>query len=203
MNKLASLKIWLGIFVLIAGLTARAHANAPDAEQYIASLGQKVLEVLKDTPEEKKRLFGLKEVFDDAIDAEKVGRFVLGKYWRQASEEQRAEFLILYKDYLLLNYIPHFKNYSGETFEVASVRDDGDGEYYVKTTILRPTGGAPLEVSYRVLRREPAAELKIFDIIAEGVSAITTHRSEFSSAISRHGLGAFLEKLKAHVEARR
>ena len=174
-----------------------AHADTNGAKDYIVNLGTQVVSVLKKDSDINDRVRGLKDVFAEEIDTQWIGKFVLGKYWRQATPEQQEKFLKLYKDYLLLNYVPHFKNYTGETFTVTNVRDDGDGEYLVQTQILRTNGEPPVKVDYRV--RQKDSKYQIFDIIAEGISVITTHRSEFGSVIARQGLDAFIDKLEVRV----
>lgn len=189
---------WLVVGLWLCVAATPAFADSQGAKGYINGLGNQVIEVLNQYKDANKRVRELKKVFAGEIDTNWVGRFVLGKYWRQATPEQRTKFVTLYKDYLILNYVPHFKNYAGETFTVTNVRADGDNEYLVQTQILRSNGQPPIKVDYRV-RQKGDNHFQIFDIIAEGVSVITTHRSEFSTVIANQGLEPFIEKLQVRV----
>ena len=62
------------------------------------------------------------------FDMERIGRAVLGRYWRAASPEQRAEFLRLFEDFVVRVYAGRLSADSGETLEVGAtrLRDDRD-----------------------------------------------------------------------------
>jgi ABC-type transporter MlaC component len=53
-------------------------------------------------------------------------------------------------------------------------------------------GSQPVLVDYRVRKNEKFA---IFDIIVEGVSMITTQRSEFTSVLANHDMNYLITQL--------
>ena len=72
--------------------------------------------------------------------------------------------------------------------------EESPGEYFVETTI-NDSDGKAYNVSYKVKQAEKGA-FKIYDITAEGVSMITTQRSEFGSILSRDGMEGLIYKLE-------
>ena len=67
-------------------------------------------------------------------------------------------------------------------------------EYLISTEIVKD--GAPsVKVDYKIRENEDG-KYQIYDVIAEGVSIITTQRSEFASILSRGGLSDLIVKLQ-------
>lgn len=136
-------------------------------------------------------------VIDESIDAEWIARFVLGKNYRTMSEEHKAAFTELYRDFMINTYGPKFQSYNGKRFDVTDVTEQ-NGFYIAKAEFLPKDSNAAILVSFRV--KERANKLVILDFIAEGISLIETQRSEFNSAISQKGVDKFLEELKNRIE---
>ncbi len=136
-------------------------------------------------------------VIDESIDAEWIARFVLGKNYRTMSEEHKAAFTELYRDFMINTYGPKFQSYNGKRFDVTDITEQ-NGFYIAKAEFLPKDSNAAILVSFRV--KERANKLVILDFIAEGISLIETQRSEFNSAISQKGVDKFLEELKNRIE---
>jgi phospholipid transport system substrate-binding protein len=123
-------------------------------------------------------------LFHSDFDGPGIARFVLGRYWRGASEQEQQEFLKLFEDYVVFVYGTRLSSFNGETFKVRGSRTDESGTI-VSTDILSPRGEAPVKVDWRLVTDHGA--FKINDIIVEGISMMVTQRSEFASVIQRHG----------------
>ena len=55
-----------------------------------------------------------------------IGQFVLGRYWRTASVEERTEYLRLFEDLIVITYVDRFSRYSGERLRVANAVVDAE-----------------------------------------------------------------------------
>lgn len=187
---------FVAIGFMLSGVAQPAlAATADDAKAYASSIGDKVLEVMNDSDlGNSEKLGELEALFVDVVDVDWVGRFVLGRHWRSADEEQRASYLDAYRDFLIKHYTSRFAEYSGETFTIEQTEKRREGEYMVRMNIQRPRGQAPVIVDYML--RENGDSFKVFDIIVEGVSLISTQRSEFGSVVERNGLPKLTEMLK-------
>ena len=138
-------------------------------------------------------------LFRTKFDVERIGRFTLGKHVRRADEKQLAEFLRLFEDFIVVTYASRFSEYSGESFEIRSIRAEPGRDTLVLTEIMRPTGGPPYRVDWQVREREGI--LKIIDVKVEGVSMSVTQRAEFSSVIQRQGgVDGLIEQLRAKTK---
>jgi phospholipid transport system substrate-binding protein len=189
--------------VVVVLLVQPAHATQPDAaRQFIAELGDRTIEILEDDSLGLDQRIGeFRELFREGFDVATIGRFVLGRYWRQASEEQQEAYLDLFEDWIVQTYARRFSDYSGETFEIVDVRPEGD-DVQVTTRIVR--GDAPaVDVAWRV--RERNGTMNIIDVKVEQVSMLATQRDEFAALIQRNGgnVQALIDALRDRVEVAR
>ncbi len=200
MNILSKSKFLpLAAFATVAiFLSFPAFAQTDSAKKYVQDVGNQVLVIISNKSQsddaKEKKLIG---IFNQTVDTEWMSRFVLGHYYRQATPAQLKKYKDLYRQYVLESYVPKFRQYTGEKFQITAARAEGDSEYVVQTEILRPNQES-VRVDYRLAGKGGA--LKIVDIIVEGVSLINTQRSEFGSVISREGFDSLITKLDGMVK---
>ena len=96
------------------------------------------------------KLNELKQLLDQATDLELVARLVLGRYWRQATPEQQAEFVGLFKELVMQTMAERMSWYNGQTFEITGAKPVDERDTMVSTRILRPSGKPPILVDWRV-----------------------------------------------------
>lgn len=165
--------------ILAAGglfLLPRPLWSAQAAAGFVDELGRRVLAVLNDRSSDREtRLARLSAILDEATDLELVARLVLGRYWREASEAQRREFVNLYRRLVLKTMSERLDSYGGETYEVLGSVAVDERDSMVSTRIIRPAG-EPIAVDWRV--RNLGGRFVVIDIVAEGVSMVVTQRSK-------------------------
>jgi phospholipid transport system substrate-binding protein len=173
-------------FAMLAGLLAPAipAAAAADPAAMISTLGSRALEVLGKGATQGQRTERFRELLREDFDVPGIARFVLGRYWNTATEEQRAEYVKLFEDYIAMAYATRLAEYTGETFKVTGSRPDADGAI-VSSQIVRPGGAAPVKVDWRLTGR--SGVYKISDVSVDGISMAVTQRSEFASVIQHNG----------------
>lgn len=183
-------------FVLIISFSSNVFADSSNAKKFVDNLSDRAITTITDkskSSDEKEE--ELKTLFNDSVDFEWMGKFVMGRYWRVADEDQKQEYNKYYKKFLVSSYIPRFKEYTNEKIVIKDIKSLEEGEYLVDTSI-KSSGSAPIIVSYK-LRKNDSGDYLIFDVIAEGISLITTQRSDFSGILSRGGIKSLIKKLKA------
>ena len=188
--------LWVFVISLIA-VNTPSHAYADDkadVTRFANDLGNKAIDVLmdKELPKESKRQ-KLEELFEQNVDINWIGKFVLGRYWRTASEEQQKEYLANYKTFLIKNYTSNLADFNDADFEVTKVEPEERGGQVVTMSLKRPNAEDTV-VSYTV-RKNDKGKYNVYDIVVEGVSMITTQRSEFSSVASQRGLDYLIAEL--------
>jgi len=166
------------------------------AQSMITSLGNEAMSVIADnsmTPDKKKSVF--RTMLTGNFDMKTIGKFALGRYWRDATDAQQAEYLRLYENMIVNVYTARFENYQGQKFTVTDNRVDADsGDVIVNSTITG--GGSPVNVAWRV--RPKGGSYKIIDVMVEGVSMAVTQRNDFAGVIQKGGnsINALLDYLR-------
>jgi phospholipid transport system substrate-binding protein len=181
----AGLILLLGLFLLPDH--ARSDEKADQAGKFIANLAEEAVDALTEpdiSREERETRF--KKFLNEHFAVNTIGQWVLGRYWRMATLEQRKEYLNLFEQMLVVTYVSRFQRYSGETLNVQkTLVDDKSGDAMVFSELKRRDGQAVASVGWRL--RSMGDSLKIVDVLVEGVSMGQTQRSDFASVIRRHG----------------
>jgi phospholipid transport system substrate-binding protein len=176
--------IILSLLIGSTSLAASPNAIAADANVFMSELWTRAVEVLDKKAPLTERLTRFRQLFHADFDGPGIARFVLGRYWRTASEQEQQEYMKLFEDYVIFVYGTRLSHFNGETFKVRGSRTDESGTV-VSTDIISPSGEPPIKVDWRLVADKGA--FKINDVIIEGISMMVTQRSEFASIIQRHG----------------
>ena len=156
------------------------------ARKFIESLGDRAIHALtKQEVPRRERVKRFRHLFNENFAVADIGQWILGRYWRKATENQRGEYLALFEDLMVVSYVDRFTAYAGENLTITKTLPAGDAAAIVFSEIVRPAGGPPVRVNWRVGVKDEA--YKIVDVIVEGTSMSTTLRSDFGSIIRRSG----------------
>ena len=181
-----------------------AQQDQPLAQQFIAGLGDQTIEILSDPNATEESVAGeFRQLFSDSFDTNTIGRFVLGRHWNSASDAERAEYLELFREFVVQTYAGRFSEYSGQEFLVQSSRSAGGDDVIVTTRILDPGGRPPIDIDWRIRTRQ--GDAKIVDVVVENVSMAITYRNEFGAVIQRQGgtLEGLLQALRQRLDRMR
>lgn len=195
---------------LLIGLIWAAPAGARQDEQaqqqattFIEDMADRTIDLISDPDATPQSLVDdFKRLFRQNFDTDTIGRFVLGRHWNEASEQQREEFLQLFGEFVVQTYAERFSGYSGQRMLVERVRPVGSSDVQVSTRIVDPNGTPPVSVDWRVRVRDSQAE--VVDVMVENVSMAITYRNEFNSVIQRRGgVSGLLQALRQRIEEMR
>jgi len=191
----------VGLLLAVAlSSVSGARAAATDATAFMNDLGSRVVALVRDgqRPEAERRT-EFQKIANDAFDIPKIAQFVLGRYWRVASDEEKAGFIKAFQNYMIAVYWSRFASYSGESFKVSAQQDEGNGTILVTTEIV-PANGNPIKVSWSVIKQGDS--FKIRDASLEGVSQALAYRDEFASYMERNGgkISALIADLNARAK---
>lgn len=147
--------------------------------------------------EERNRRF--RHALNDSFDLKTIARFTLGRYWRTATDAQRAEYRRLFEEFLVRSYASRFRDLDRMKLRILRTEPITKRDRLVLSTLTddgreRP----PLNIAWRVRKKGP--ELRIVDVVVEGISMSVTQRDEFQSVI--HNRGGTLDGLLSALRAR-
>ena len=203
MTKLRALFFSVLLLVAAAGpLSGPRAADAyPEASSFIQTMGsQAIQELTGPNVAQHDREVRFRQLLDSHFDMAAIAKFVLGRYWRTATDAERADFQKLFEDYIVQSYSVRFGEYSGQRFEVSGSSGAEDDVVIVHSKIDR-TGAEDVRLDWRLRRSD--SSFAVVDIIVEGVSMAVTQRSEFASVIQSQGgtVKGLIDALRAKTQS--
>lgn len=206
MNRYSKPSVCLAAFLL---LIAAGFAPSPGqantlstaaAQELVKETSQHMLQVLGDKKQELERhpeqIYGLvKAILLPHFDFRRIARLALGRYWSQASKEQRQRFGHELRTLLVRTYSTALLKYSDEKIHYLPLRGPEQARRAtVRMEIEQSRGGSPISLSVDLYAKGGA--WKVYDISIEGVSLVTNYRTSFASEIRQGGLEQLIEKLE-------
>jgi phospholipid transport system substrate-binding protein len=152
------------------------------AAAFVKSTGDKLVAVVNGPGSPSAKRAQMTQIIDTDVDVDGIGKFCLGRYWRQASPEQQKKYLTLFHEVLVTNITAKLGEYKGVTFTMGRSRPQDD-EAVVSTTVDRPNN-APTAVDWVIAN--PSTAPKIIDVVAEGTSLRLTQRQDYASYLTHN-----------------
>ncbi len=181
--------------------SAHAALSNEQAESFIKKVtNQGIEEIINANVSLKEKDARFAKLFNEYLDLDFIGKFVLGRYWKTATPKQQSEFISAYRALNIKTWSARFDEFKGKSFVFkGTTPSNSDNQVFVNTTVDMGQG-APAKVVWRV--KDTKGELKIVDIIIENVSLAITARNEYTAYIKKNpnGLDALIADLKQKSE---
>jgi phospholipid transport system substrate-binding protein len=141
----------------------------------------------------------IRRIAGDLFDFDDVSRRALGRHWASRTPAEQAEFVTLFTDLLERAYVAQIEAYSGERIVYTGSAVDGD-HAVVRSQILTKRRTETV-LDYRLHRA--AGRWRVYDVLIDGVSFVSTYRSEFNRIIQLKSWDELMDRLrKKRIEAR-
>ena len=195
-------KIFLSLVAFFSVINVSvADISSKSAVEMIENLTKQGVEQIVNSTasvEEKNAVF--KKLFTENLDLDFIGKYVLGRYWRTATPQQKKEFINLYKEFNVKTWSKRFDEFKGKRFVFEGTSPSSNKSQIFVNTSVPMDEGAPISVKWRVYERK--GELKVIDIIIENVSLAQTARNEYTSFIAKSpdGIDGLLNNLRNKVK---
>lgn len=196
MKRLSAIFL-LGLALWLPATYVQAQ-TPPD--QQVRATTEEILRLLKANRELYQRdrgaLYAMvdKEVLPH-FDFQRMSQWVLGRYWRTATPEQRERFVKEFRDLLVRTYATALLNYRDEqVLYLPFTGKPDDKQVIVRTEIKQSTGAPNIPISYSFYRRAEG-DWKVYDVSIEGVSLVTNYRTTYADRIRRDGLDALIASI--------
>jgi len=128
------------------------------------------------------------------FDTQYSARLVLGKHWRDASEDQRKRFVDAFYQSLLKNYGSALVEFTSDRMKFYPSQVDPKGETATVRTEIKRSNGTRIPVNYS-LRKTPDG-WKAWDVVIEGISYVKSFREDFGAEIDQKGLDAVIQRIE-------
>ncbi len=185
---------------LFFALPVKADFDASKAENFIKKVTSDGIEQIINanvSQAEKNKRF--EKLFNEYLDLDFIGKFVLGRYWNTATPQQRKEFIEVYRQMNVATWSKRFDEFKGKKFMFNGTTPSNSKNQIFVNTSVPMSQGAPAKVIWRV--KDTNGKLKVVDIIIENVSLAITARNEYTAYIkkSKNGVADLILDLREKV----
>jgi phospholipid transport system substrate-binding protein len=194
-----------GFCLLFAMHAPVAAATADDPQVIVRETTEQVLQTLRKEGDalkkDQQRLYKIvNELILPHFDFRQMSKWVLGRYWRQASASQQDEFIRQFELLLVRTYSDALVEFRNQTMDFLPTRARSDTEVTVRS-MLNQDGGPPVPITYQMHKVDNT--WKAFDIAINGVSLVINYRSSFAKEIQSNGMDGLIKRLAEKNQSER
>lgn len=139
-----------------------------------------------------KRRGEIRQAAVEMFDFDDMSRRILAHHWKDGSPQEQEEFVRLFTELLERAYLTSIGNYplASITFQDESI----SGSYAKVRSRMTGGRGGNVAIEYRLF--ESDARWAVYDVAVDGISLISSYRSQFDSILRRHSFAQLLERLQ-------
>jgi phospholipid transport system substrate-binding protein len=172
----------VAVFLCIGQIPGTGVAASQSPAAVVQQTADAVVAVLADkslTTQQKRSK--VEEIVYAHFDFTTLSKLVLARNWKQLSPAQQHDFVEEFKRHLSVTYGRNVETYNNERAVITGDRQESNGDWTVKTKIVRPSAEDIL-VDYRL--RQQDGDWRVIDVIIEGVSLVANFRSQFQEILT-------------------
>lgn len=187
----------------IVPLTAATAADQSNPYAQMNEAAQKTFDRLKnEQPKIRANPDYLRQIVEQEllpyVQVKYAGALVLGRYYRDATPAQREAYFAAFREYLLQAYGQALAMYHGQTYQIAPEQPLNDASIVpIRVTIIDNNGRPPVRLDFQWRKNTQTGGWQAFDMIAEGVSMITTKQNEWSDLLRTKGIDGLTAQLQS------
>ena len=182
-------------FILSLFSVAMAAKTPTEA---IKSTVDSILNTMRDkslsAPEKKQeRRDKISSFLRDGFHFIEMSKRSLAKHWKKLSTEDKKEFVSIFSDLLEASYIGKIEAYTDEKITYDNEKIKGKGKYAVINTTIA-TKSVDIPIDYKLIMKKD--KWWVYDVVIEGVSFVSTYRSQYNKIIIRESFPKLLESMR-------
>tara|TARA_R110002167_G_scaffold72778_1_gene204361 strand:+ start:361 stop:1029 length:669 start_codon:yes stop_codon:yes gene_type:complete len=113
---------------------------------------------------------------------------VLGKYYKKVPRDKIPEYISVFRSYLITTYALAMAYYDGQDVEFQPVREVTDEKTVTVRAVVREPGRPDINLAFKLRKNNKTNEWKAYDMVAEGISLLSSKQSEFQSILRKDGI---------------
>lgn len=201
MKKSIFSAIAAAVFIFSAS-TAKADIDSAKADAFVRSVtSDGIEEIINANVSQQVKDERFEKLFNEALDLDFIGQFVLGRYWKTATPAQRDAFIKVYRELNIKTWSARFDEFKGKSFVfTGSTPSNSKNQIFINSAVPM-NQGEPAKVIWRV--KQNGDKFKIVDIIIENVSLAITARNEYTAFIKNNNgnIDALITDLQKKISA--
>ena len=189
------------IYFIIFSFAYTGNSNSIEPDVFVQSTVNRASQVLSDNLSKEQKINKLRSIAEETVDIEGIGMYTLGSYRKTLNEDQKKEYKDLFYEYFLKTFSSRLAEYSNPEIQVNS-KEKLNKNYTMVSSILVATEQRPeIQINWRIYTKNPE-DLKIRDLVIEGLSLARTQKEEFNSIIANNdgNIEALFENLNKFLK---
>jgi len=128
----------------------------------------------------------------DLFDFDEISRRALSRHWATRTPDEQAEFVALFSDLLERSYMNRIEAYAGE--KITFTGEALDGSFATVRSRVVTQRRSETALDYRMHVRD--GRWQVYDMLIDGVSFVSTYRSQFDRVIQAESYGSLVDRLR-------
>lgn len=185
------------LFILLPIVFSAAVVRASEVTEMVRTTIDGALKILNDPSlkgpdKEYEKREKLRAAIKERIDFGEMSQRSLARHWEKRTEAEKKEFIALFSNLLENSYLDRIEANSD-----AEVRYDGErraGNHVEVSTKVVTKKGLVVPIKYRLMNK--GGDWVVYDIVIEGVSLVSSYRSQFDKIIRSSSYEDLVKDLK-------
>lgn len=142
-----------------------------------------------------KRRAEIRQAAVEMFDFDEMSHRILAQHWKDGSPHEQEEFVRLFTELLERAYLMSISSYplASITFQDKSI----NGPYALVRSRMASGKGGNVAVEYRLF--ESDGRWAVYDVAVDGISLVSSYRSQFHSMLRRYSFAQLLEHLQSRA----
>ena len=147
------------------------------------------------TPERRKLL---EQTVSERFDFEEMSLRALGAPWKQLSDQEKKEFVALFRTLLINTYREQIETYSGDGVQYLNERVEkaGDKEYAEVRTKIFLSDKSELRLDYKLINKDKT-NWRVYDVVIQDIGLISNYQKQFTKIIRTSSYQGLVDQLRA------
>ena len=146
------------------------------------------------SPERRKLL---EQTVSERFDFEEMSLRALGAPWKQLSDEEKKEFVALFRTLLINTYREQIETYSGDGVQYLNERVEkaGEKEYAEVRTKLFLSDKSELRLDYKLINKDKT-NWRVYDVVIQDIGLISNYQKQFTKIIRASSYQGLVDQLR-------
>ena len=187
-----------GILLFCSGLTQAEEVNPYVMLEDVATKTfnriKQERELIEEDPELLRKV--MEEELLPYVDYNFSALKVLGKHYKKVPRAKIPEYISVFRSYLITTYALAMGYYNGQDVEFQPVREVTDERTVTVRAVVKEPGRPDINLAFKLRKNKKTNEWKAYDMVAEGISLLSSKQSEFESILRKDGLQKVIDMMK-------
>jgi phospholipid transport system substrate-binding protein len=189
------------ISLCILGVSTQANAAATPTVAISGTINS-ILDTLRDKElsqpsKETERREKIGILIRDRFDFKEMSKRSLARHWKKISSDDQKQFVSIFSDLLEASYTGKIEKYTDEKVTYDKEKLKGKGKYAVVSTSI-VTKSVNIPIDYKLKLKND--KWWVYDVVIEGVSFVSTYRSQYNKIIIKESFAKLIEKMKTKLD---